>query len=855
MKPNKEKVYDFIKLHGASDKNGGVSTSYIADALNMQRTNVSSILNLLVDEGRVEKSNGRPVLYRIGKWDGKLRTDCFSELAGYEGSLKHVVQLAKAAVLYPEHSLNSILVGARGTGKNQLARLMYRFSVEQEVMASSADFVQIDCREYANDDYRAMKELFEGKEGLVSGVEYGMIYFDNIQYFSGKIRKQLLKQIQKSKNNVYIVSCIDKNQINDEEFLSEFPMMMEFPSLVDRPLTERLEMVKLLLSMEAARIKRTLVVKEDLMRCLLLYECDANYHQLKGDIKIGCANAYVREYKSSDEIQLYVSDFEHHVRKGFLRYRMYRKEIAELIPSDYSYSFDGKTVSVNETVGSNLYEQISKKATLLNDNGLDEDEINLLLSAEVERSFQQYQKELVRDVTNKEQLSILVDEKLIELVEEFLQKAESKLDRRFSSSVFYGLCLHIKAVVNKREEPKQLDKNQITDILSNYKKEYLLSAELAEKIGKEYGIEIPLDEIILITMFICFQSEAAPQSGKPVVLFAFYGEGVATAIVKTIVSLTQLDNVFAYELAYEKDSTEVYDALKSYIASIHQGKGVFVIYDSSFLSEMLSEIEDDLGIFIRQFPAPITTMGIELARKALVEENLDKVYKEAVRDLKHLTKHNKNYIVTLCTTGKGGAEELKRYIEKFGQLKDTVVVPLAISDRETLNEAFKKLMKNGVINCVVGTFDPKLYSIPFISISEVFGTKKENLPKILNLEKQAKAKIDYNAMFDYLNEQLEHVNIAKLKRILPEILDAINANITELSLDTEVGLLIHISCCIDRLMGKGVSAANPRKKMILSKHEEQFMTLLKIFKPVEKTFGIIISDDEIANILTIIYQL
>jgi transcriptional regulatory protein LevR len=722
-------------------------------------------------------------------------------------------------------------------------------------MAPSTDFVQINCREYANDDYRAMKELFDGKEGLVSGVECGMIYFDNIQYFSSKLRKQLLKQIQKSKNNVYIVSCTDKNQINDEEFLAEFPMMMELPSLVDRPLTERLEMVKLLLSMEAARIKRTLVVKEDLMRCLLLYECDANYHQLRGDIKIGCANAYVREYKSSDEIQLYVSDFEHHVRKGFLRYRMYRKEIAELIPSDYSYSFDGKTVSVNETVGSNLYEQISKKATLLNDNGLDEDEINLLLSAEVERSFQQYQKELVRDVTNKEQLSILVDEKLIELVEEFLQKAESKLDRRFSSSVFYGLCLHIKAVVNKREEPKKLDKNQIPDILSDYKKEYLLSAELAEKIGKEYGMEIPLDEIILITMFICFQSEAAPQSGKPVVLFAFYGEGVATAIVKTIVSLTQLDNVFAYELAYEKDSTEVYDALKSYIASIHQGKGVFVIYDSSFLSEMLSEIEDDLGIFIRQFPAPITTMGIELARKALVEENLDKVYKDAVRDLKHLTKHNENYIVTLCTTGKGGAEELKRYIEKFGQLKDTVVVPLAISDRETLNEAFKKLMKNGVINCVVGTFDPKLYSIPFISISEVFGTKKENLPKILNLEKQAKAKIDYNAMFDYLNEQLEHVNIAKLKRILPEILDAINANITELSLDTEVGLLIHISCCIDRLMGKGASAANPRKKMILAKYEEQFMTLLKIFKPVEKTFGIIISDDEIANILTIIYQL
>lgn len=855
MKPNKEKVYDFIKLHGTNEKTDGVSTSYIADAMNLQRTNVSSILNQLVEEGRIEKTNGRPVMYKVGNGNEKAKVDCFVELTGHEGSLKHVVQLAKAAILYPERSLNTILVGDRGTGKTQMAKLMHRFAIEQEVMSEEAPFVHINCREYINDDTRAMKDLFEGKEGLVSGASKGMLYFDNIQYLNGKLRKALLKHMKEAKHLVYAASCTDKAQINDEEFFAEFPMMMEMPSLADRPLTERMEMVKKLLSKEAARIKRTLVVKEDLMRCLLLYECDANYHQLKGDIKIGCANAYVREYKSNDEIQLYVSDFEHHVRKGFLRYRMFRHEITELIPSDSSFLFDGKTVSVNENIGTNLYEQLNKKASLLNDNGLDEEEINLLLSAEVERSFQQYQKELVRDVTNKEQLSILVDDKIIELVEEFLQKAESKLDRRYSSSVFYGLCLHIKAVVSHREEPKKLDKNQITDILSNYKKEYLLSAELAEKVGKEYGIDVPLDEIVLLTMFISFQREAAPQSGKPVVLFAFYGEGVATAIVKTIVGLTQLDNVFAYELAYEKDSVEVYDSLRAYIASIHQGKGVFVIYDSNFLSEMLSEIEDELGIFIRRFPAPITTMGIELARKAMVEENLDKVYKEAIRDLISLSRNSKNYIVTLCTTGKGGAEELKRYIEKFGKLKDIEVVPLAISDKETLNEAFKKLMKKGVIHCVVGTFDPKLYSIPFISISEVFGTKKENLPQILALEKHAKAKIDYNAMFEYLNEQLEHVSIIKLKRILPEVLDAINANITELSLDTEVGLLIHISCCIDRLMGKGVSPINPRKKMILAKYEDAFGTLLKIFKPVEKTFGVIINDDEIANVLTIIYQL
>ena len=164
-------------------------------------------------------------------------------------------------------------------------------------------------------------------------------------------------------------------------------------------------------------------------------------------------------------------------------------------------------------------------------------------------------------------------------------------------------------------------------------------------------------------------------------------------------------------------------------------------------------------------------------------------------------------------------------------------------------------MRNGVITCVVGTFDPQLFSIPFLSVSEVFSIKKESLPKLLSLEKEAKAKIDYPTMFDYLEEQLEHTSMEKLKRLLPETLHEINEEIMELPLNTEAGLLIHLSCCIDRLIGKEPTATNPKKKVILSKYEKEFKQLLKIFKPLEKTFHIIINDDEIANVLTIIYQL
>ena len=251
--------------------------------------------------------------------------------------------------------------------------------------------------------------------------------------------------------------------------------------------------------------------------------------------------------------------------------------------------------------------------------------------------------------------------------------------------------------------------------------------------------------------------------------------------------MTQLDNVFSFEITCERASAELYRKLKEYLATIEQGKGVLVLYDSSFLGEMLTQLEGELNILIRQIPMPVATLGIELARRTLTEDDPDRLLRYAVKGIGAPGGWCRSYIVTLCTTGKGGAEELKNYIERYGQLQDTEVVPLSISDRTVLEGSLRHLMESGIIRCVIGTFDPKLFSIPFISISEVFGTRKEHLPKLLSLEKEAKTRIDYEAMFDYLEEQLVHTDMTKLKKVLPEVMREMNDTLGELTLDAGAG--------------------------------------------------------------------
>lgn len=168
----------------------------------------------------------------------------------------------------------------------------------------------------------------------------------------------------------------------------------------------------------------------------------------------------------------------------------------------------------------------------------------------------------------------------------------------------------------------------------------------------------------------------------------------------------------------------------------------------------------------------------------------------------------------MCTTGKNGAEELKTYLERYGQLEGMTIIPLAIVDRDRLREELVRIMNTSVIQCLVGTFDPKLFALPFVSVSEVFGTPKEKLPLLLRQVREGKLNIDYTEVFSYLNEQLEHTDVGKLKKLLPDFIHEVNDKICELSPDSEVGLFIHVACCIARIRSKEPTPKNVRREII-----------------------------------------
>ena len=95
MKKKYEVLFYIDKLSTKKDQNDPskmvFSTKELASHLNIQRSNLSAILNELVRENKLEKIAGRPVLYKI---HNKLDEDdsIFNQLIGFNGSLAKSIQ-------------------------------------------------------------------------------------------------------------------------------------------------------------------------------------------------------------------------------------------------------------------------------------------------------------------------------------------------------------------------------------------------------------------------------------------------------------------------------------------------------------------------------------------------------------------------------------------------------------------------------------------------------------------------------------------------------------------------------------------------------------------------------------------
>ncbi|ELC8443416.1 sigma 54-interacting transcriptional regulator [Clostridium perfringens] len=893
-------------------ENRGVTASEVGEYLNLDRANVSRYLNKLYKENKIRKIEGRPVLYKLGKDEEEIEKDIkiiendkepqeeklgievensLDNLVGANQSLQIPIQQAKAAILYPPSGLHTLILGETGVGKSMFAEAMYSFAKESHVLNENSPFIRFNCADYADNPQLVIAQIFGVKKGAFTGADRdkdgllkkangGILFLDEIHRLSPQGQEMLFTFIDKGvfrplgetekqeEVRVQIIAATteDPKSYLLQTFTRRIPMTIVLPPLRERTIKERYELLEEFIKAESLRLKASIYINKNALISFLLYDCTNNIGQLKSDIQLSCAKAFLNyKFNKKKYIIIEQADLQSIVKKGIMKLKENREEINRLFDGvedvlrfSYKENLNNKNLSSEKKEeGESFYETIENKIDNLKDKGVKEEEITDILNVDIEEYFRKYMKNLKGNFRKDEILKI-VDSRIVEIVEKILAYASEKLNREYDDKVYYGLALHLQGSIERIINGNKIYHPKLNSIRVDYNKEFIVAMDVVKMIEDEFGVQVSLDEIGYITMFLAADSDTVNKKDnrKVGVLVIMHGTSTASSMAEVANTLIGENHVEALDMPLSMKAEDMFENVKKKTKEIDRGKGVLILADMGSLVNFGEILKEELNIKIKTVDMVSTLSVIEAGRKALNGRDLESIYQSCIDINKYgirsdRTEEDKKEIaiVTTCFTGEGSAERLKKIIgEKLHNIDNVNIIPLDILDKERFFKKLEAIRRDYIVSAIVGTVNMFVEDIPFISAAEIFTDKGiERLDDIVDRES------DFNKVCESLKTQIKDVNCYNLVNDIRTFINNVE-NSLDMKVEpaAEIGILMHISFLVDKLRKNGKETMFNGLNEYRAKHNKEFIMVKRALKIIEVDYSINIGDNEIAYIVKMI---
>ncbi|MDZ4993628.1 PRD domain-containing protein [Clostridium perfringens] len=890
----------------------GVTASEVGEYLNLDRANVSRYLNKLYKENKIKKIEGRPVLYKLGKDEEEIEKDIkiiendkepqeeklgievensLDNLVGANQSLQIPIQQAKAAILYPPSGLHTLILGETGVGKSMFAEAMYSFAKESHVLNENSPFIRFNCADYADNPQLVIAQIFGVKKGAFTGADRdkdgllkkangGILFLDEIHRLSPQGQEMLFTFIDKGvfrplgetdkqeEVRVQIIAATteDPKSYLLQTFTRRIPMTIVLPPLRERTIKERYELLEEFIKAESLRLKASIYINKNALISFLLYDCPNNIGQLKSDIQLSCAKAFLNyKFNKKKYIIIEQSDLQSIVKKGIMKLKENREEINRLFDGvedvlrfSYKENLNNKNLSSEKKEeGESFYETIENKIDNLKDKGVKEEEITDILNVDIEEYFRKYMKNLKGNFRKDEILKI-VDSRIVEIVEKILAYASEKLDREYDDKVYYGLALHLQGSIERIINGNKIYHPKLNSIRADYNKEFIVAMDVVKIIEDEFGVQVSLDEIGYITMFLAADSDTVNKKDnlKVGVLVIMHGTSTASSMAEVANTLIGENHVEALDMPLSMKAEDMFENVKKKTKEIDRGKGVLILADMGSLVNFGEILKEELNIKIKTVDMVSTLSVIEAGRKALSGRDLESIYQSCIDINKYGVRSDRTEedkkeiaIVTTCFTGEGSAERLKKIIgEKLHNIDNVNIIPLDILDKEKFFKKLESVRRDYIVSAIVGTVNMFVEDIPFISAAEIFTDKGiERLDDIVDRES------DFNKVCESLKTQIKDVNCYNLVNYIRTFINNVE-NSLDMKVEpaAEIGILMHISFLVDKLRNNGKETMFNGLNEYRAKHNKEFIMVKRALKIIEVDYSINIGDNEIAYIVKMI---
>lgn len=892
----KKEVLRYVqsKTHAQGQQTLTQTTAYeVSKELNISRALASQYLNELTKEGAVIKINSRPVYFLDRKTleeahgvslsfnsylsiselkqalaKGNKGKHDFEKLIGSSSGLSYEVEQCKAAVKYPPRGLPILITGQNGTGKGFLASLTFEYAQNNGILTSKSTFQRFCCSEY-EDAQQALDALFglEGSadphesQGALRRADGGILYLSDVQFLGREAQDKLAQLLdtggyntadqteamRESSARLILSSCEEPETHLSKRLLRRLPVVIHMPALSDRPVEEREQLILRFFCQESERMKKEIFISNRVFDTLLQYEFPANIEQLKNCIQSSCANALVQQEAQQDELLIYLYHLPEYLMVTARVDGRYSDEQRSMMNVR---SFGKDTIA--QTVGQ-YYDSILSEYDAYCSNHCDQD----TLLRKLTQIFNDYSDYLV---FSKRFANAKIDaiERVMETVFGVMSdKYYLQLPGHFN--YVFSCCLYLQMRLNAPDQDERVA-GCLNLLLRLFPKEALLAEEISRMIEQSLDVSINgFSQLLLVLGLRQYSQDVRMDAIRGIIIC--HGYSTASSIADVVNRLTGSRVFEAIDMPIDISVQEIAVRFKKYVNYVPGPKDVILLVDMGSLEDMnilLSGQTDlNLGIINNVSTRLALDVGCKIQNHTPMREILEIACSGHVSTYKLMERQKKKAAVLFVS--EAGVSVARKMAELFyNSLPRQIEVEFLGYDYLSLKHAEELAELKGKYDIlfVSGTANPELKDVVFIPMEDIISFREiERINRMLSLYMQED---DLQAFHQRLLKNFSLQNVVQNLTILnaDKVLDLVNIGLDQMqkmmrrkfSAQTIIGLNIHISCLIERLVTKTPIETYTDQAAFEQEQKEFIEMVRKAFREVSTHYKVEFPISEIAYI-------
>lgn len=283
-----------------------------------------------------------------------------------------------------------------------------------------------------------------------------------------------------------------------ETFLRRMPVLISMPTLSDRPMKERLELVEHFYAEEAAHIGRTLRIQKGALNSILDYSLHSNLGVLKNLVQLSCAKAFLRENVAGNrtgEIAVTFSDLSfqtYNVSAETEKYAHGDLHFAEdlVVPNQRIQSSAADVASFVD-----VYDFVESRLSGEQEQHHDAGNLQQIIAAEIDNYYVDMERALQAPDVDRSLLDSVLFPGSIGICSEFLSRASYALNHVYPSIAATLLAMHLSQYVSRMRSEQPAFPLSVRGGLQGYGAELDFLRENRQWLAQAIKVHISTDEM------------------------------------------------------------------------------------------------------------------------------------------------------------------------------------------------------------------------------------------------------------------------------------------------------------------------------------------------------------------------